>query len=226
MEEQGLDLLFCRKHWEFMKLNADIQEAGERLWATGVRNKPFEADVAIPYRQKNNWDQILEEPRNSQSYSHWLARLSVGGTLKVFQTTSVDIKYEWTQSNAEECNPVPQWRQNIAFKTTKLNPSPAEFFMSSFQSGMCLFSTVTSHKIPNILKIFTKRFDKSNKLYTQIPKSLPKEIKDDQDWLKNIMSLDLSTQRCQEGNTTHADLQSQCVPLRATVGFWVKKIKL
>lgn len=166
-----------------MKLNADIQETGERLWATGVRNKPFEADVAIPYTQKNNWNrtrhQILEEPRDSQAYSHWLARLSVGGTLKVFQITSVDIKYEWTQIDAEKCNAVPQWRQNIAFKTTKLNPSPAEFSMSSFQSGTCLFSTVTSHKIPNILKIFTKRFDNSSKLSIQIPKSLPKEIKDD-----------------------------------------------
>lgn len=33
-----------------------------------MRNKPFEADVAIPYTQKNNWNrtrhQILEEPRD------------------------------------------------------------------------------------------------------------------------------------------------------------------
>lgn len=208
-----------------MKLNAEIQEAGERSWATGVRNCSL--SQMWQYPTHSNAGKQLEQTKKpdlrttqGQSYSHWLERLSLGGTLKVFQTTSVDIKCEWTQSSAGECNSVLQQRQNTAFKT-KFNTSHAEFWASSFQEGTCLFSSVASHKILNILKILTKRFDKNNKLYTQIPKPLPKEIKDDQDWQKNIMSIDLSTQCCQEGNTTHADLH-QCVPIRVTAGFRLK----
>lgn len=77
----------------------------------------------------------------------------------------------------------------------------------------------------NILEILTKRFDKSNELQTKIPKPLPKEIKLYLD-CQNSVSIDESTQGCQEVSIAHTDLQSQGVPIRATSQFWIEMITL
>ena len=37
-----------------------------------MRNKPFEAAVAIPYMQKNNWDRARHQ-NNPETVSHTLA---------------------------------------------------------------------------------------------------------------------------------------------------------